>query len=137
MSDKYRKELLDNSTKYEKMFNSAAAALGVKLTPQYKICIQTKNTGIIRHVFFVDFCDIKNKMVFEVDGGYHLTKQQQVKDLRRTRDISKLGYRVFRISNNDVLSGKSREFIISAYLFIGIDVTRKERRISKKKPLSK
>lgn len=133
MEDKYRNELLENSTQYEKIFNDAAIASGIKLTPQYKILITTGRTGVIRHVYFVDFCDVKNQMIFEIDGGYHFTERQKIKDLRRTRDISKLGYRVFRINNSDVAAGKSRDFLYNAYLFIGIDISRKERKIERRK----
>ena len=38
----------------------------------------------------------------EVDGGTHSTDREVASDERRTSDLRSLGYRVFRVSNDDV-----------------------------------
>jgi hypothetical protein len=128
MEDKYRNTLIEKSTTSEGRFYEVATSLGIKIVPQYKIFITTRRNGTLRHCYYADFCDIKHKMIFEVDGGYHNNERQAIKDLRRTRDLSNLGYRVFRITNEQVEAGASEEFICNAYLFIGIDIRRKKNR---------
>jgi very-short-patch-repair endonuclease len=40
--------------------------------------------------------------VVEVDGGTHSTDAELTHDASRTRHLESLGYRVFRLSNDDV-----------------------------------
>jgi very-short-patch-repair endonuclease len=47
----------------------------------------------------VDFCCIERRLVIEIDGGQHTPER----DARRTRSLNRLGYRVVRYWNNDVL----------------------------------
>jgi very-short-patch-repair endonuclease len=51
---------------------------------------------------FVDFVCRERKVVVEVDGGTHSTDKEIAHDARRTRQLEALGYRVFRICNDDV-----------------------------------
>ena len=52
--------------------------------------------------YFVDFVCRERKVVVEVDGGTHSTEEEVACDERRTRHLHGLGYRVFRVSNDDV-----------------------------------
>jgi very-short-patch-repair endonuclease len=52
--------------------------------------------------YFVDFACRERKVVVEVDGGTHSTDAELAHDARRTRRLEQLGYRVFRVSNDDV-----------------------------------
>jgi very-short-patch-repair endonuclease len=52
--------------------------------------------------YFVDFVCRERKVVVEVDGGTHWTDAELARDKRRTCRLEALGYRVFRISNDDV-----------------------------------
>jgi very-short-patch-repair endonuclease len=52
--------------------------------------------------YFVDFLCRERKVVVEVDGGTHSTEEEAAHDGRRTRHLRQHGYRVFRISNDDV-----------------------------------
>ena len=108
------RNLRDKATDAELKFLNIAKAKKIKLEFQHKIDIYD-NDGRIRQFFIVDFCDIVNKVVFEVDGDYHNTKEQKKKDWMRTKALNKLGYRVFRISNSDVFSGKTTSLLYSAY----------------------
>ena len=49
-----------------------------------------------------DFICISEKVVIEVDGGYHEQPLQQVDDRRRTEFLESRGYRVIRIRNEEV-----------------------------------
>ena len=45
--------------------------------------------------YIVDFAAIKERLVIEVDGGYHATRTQA--DARRDRALRRAGYRVLRL----------------------------------------
>jgi very-short-patch-repair endonuclease len=52
--------------------------------------------------YFVDFLCRDHKVVLEVDGGTHSTEAETVADGKRTRQLRRLGYRVFRARNADI-----------------------------------
>ncbi|MDB9783066.1 endonuclease domain-containing protein [Winogradskyella sp.] len=54
------------------------------------------------NLFILDFYCHKIKLSIEIDGGYHLTKEQQTKDKERTKIINELGIREIRTTNKDV-----------------------------------
>lgn len=51
--------------------------------------------------YIADFCSVENKLVIELDGGHHALQEE--KDTERTNEIEKLGYKVLRFWNNEVL----------------------------------
>jgi very-short-patch-repair endonuclease len=53
--------------------------------------------------YFVDFLCRERKMAVEVDGGTHGAKAEITYDAARAAELARLGYRVFRVSNRDVL----------------------------------
>jgi ATP-dependent DNA helicase RecG len=53
--------------------------------------------------FVVDFVCIAKKLIVEVDGKYHNTKEQQEVDEMRTQILSDLGFNVIRFTNEEVL----------------------------------
>jgi very-short-patch-repair endonuclease len=52
--------------------------------------------------YFVDFVCRERKVIVEVDGGTHSTDEEVAHDERRTHHLRDLGYRVFRVPNDDV-----------------------------------
>jgi very-short-patch-repair endonuclease len=52
--------------------------------------------------FFVDFLCRERRIVVELDGGTHSTEAEMASDAARSEELSRLGYRVFRVSNADV-----------------------------------
>jgi very-short-patch-repair endonuclease len=58
--------------------------------------------------YFAVFVCRERKMIVEVDGGTHSTDTETAHDARRTADLEQLGYRVFRISNDDVYNNLDR-----------------------------
>ena len=52
----------------------------------------------------VDFICFEKMLIIEIDGGQHNESKQQDYDDRRTQYLKKLGYRVSRFWNNDVLT---------------------------------
>ena len=69
-----------------------AGQLGVKVLRQYII-----------GDFIVDFLLTENKLVIEVDGAYHAERQQIEDDKQREEALNRMGYRVIRFTNEDVL----------------------------------
>ena len=69
-----------------------AGKLGVKVLRQYII-----------GDFIVDFLLAENKLVIEVDGAYHAERQQIEDDKQREEALNRMGYRVIRFTNEEVL----------------------------------
>ena len=53
--------------------------------------------------YFVDFLCRVRKVVVEVDGGTHGSVAEIRNDAARTRELERLGYRVMRVTNADVM----------------------------------
>ncbi len=53
--------------------------------------------------FIVDFVCLRNKLVVEVDGGYHNKPEIKEADELRTNILNELGYRVIRFTNEQVI----------------------------------
>ena len=51
--------------------------------------------------FIVDFICVEKNLVIEVDGGQHAENEES--DLQRSAFLNKMGYRIFRFWNNQVL----------------------------------
>ena len=54
-------------------------------------------------IFVVDFYCHKYKMVIEVDGDIHLDEEVREHDDGREYDIEKLGVKILRFTNNEIL----------------------------------
>lgn len=53
--------------------------------------------------YIVDFVSLYEKLVIEVDGGYHAEREQQEDDAIRTAKLQSLGFTVIRFTNEQVL----------------------------------
>ena len=56
----------------------------------------------------VDFVCLKQKLIIEVDGGYHENPLQVYRDDVRSADLEQLGFRVLRFTNDEVLGNIER-----------------------------
>jgi very-short-patch-repair endonuclease len=54
--------------------------------------------------YIADFYCHALKLVIEIDGGYHLKKEQQLLDEERTKNIEFQGLKVIRFTNEEVLA---------------------------------
>lgn len=52
--------------------------------------------------FIVDFYCAKAKLILEIDGSQHFTEDGEAYDAERTAILESFGYKVIRISNEDV-----------------------------------
>lgn len=53
--------------------------------------------------YIVDFMSREQGLIIEVDGGYHLERQQQEDDAVREQMLSEMGFHVMRFTNEEVL----------------------------------
>lgn len=67
--------------------------LGVQIRRQHPI-----------DAYIVDFVSLQNKLVIEVDGGYHETEEQKAYDANRTKVLQEIGFEVIRFTNEEVIS---------------------------------
>ena len=70
------------------------------------------NKGIKKHKagnsqfdnkYIADFVCLEKKIIIEIDGGYHFTDNQIVKDEDRTDILESFGFKVIRFTNEEVL----------------------------------
>ena len=69
-----------------------AGQLGIKVLRQYII-----------GDFIVDFLLPECKLIIEVDGAYHAERQQIEDDKLREEALNRMGYKVIRFTNEEVL----------------------------------
>jgi leucyl-tRNA synthetase/very-short-patch-repair endonuclease len=67
--------------------------LGVKFRRQHPI-----------ESYIVDFICLQEKLVIEVDGGYHETDEQKSYDEIRARTLNEIGFTVIRFANDEVIN---------------------------------
>lgn len=93
---KYRNNLLNNMTYSELIFKQLLDELGIRYLSQKGFI---KGNGF----YIVDFYIPKPyKLCIEIDGGYHSLPKQIIKDKNKDRYLISRGFRVLRISNNQV-----------------------------------
>lgn len=54
--------------------------------------------------YIVDFVCLGSLLIVEVDGEYHNTEEQKREDKIRTNALNKLGFRVIRFTNEEVMT---------------------------------
>ena len=52
--------------------------------------------------YIVDFVCLSEKLIVEIDGGYHSLPEQVISDEQRTEWLEKRGFRIVRFTNNEV-----------------------------------
>ena len=64
--------------------------------------------------YIADFLAVREKLVVEVDGGYHVERAKA--DARRDRELGRLGYRVLRVPAEIVARDieRAKELVLGA-----------------------
>lgn len=94
-ANEFREQLIKNQTDSEKRFKIYLQQLGIKYDFQKIIFYQ-------KSFYIVDFYIPSKKVVFEIDGGYHNTKDQREKDYKRTEILRNFGIKeVYRFTNEE------------------------------------
>ncbi len=58
--------------------------------------------------YILDFYCHRKRLSVEIDGGYHLTLEQKVKDAERTAYLTGVGIKEMRFSNDEVIEDFER-----------------------------
>ena len=109
----FRNNLVANATSAEITFQQIAYNKGLHLEFQYIIYIKRKKN--IVKFYIADFCDIANKIIFEIDGGYHTISTQFELDQKRTAQLQTKGYTIYRITNKEVYKGETEKLLNKVY----------------------
>ncbi len=53
--------------------------------------------------YIPDFVCLSEKLIIEIDGGYHLAGEQPQRDEERTAELAQQGFRVVRFTNEEII----------------------------------
>ena len=99
----------DNAIENRKKMTVAEQALWEQLRSN-RLGVHFRRQHVIG-MYVADFVSLKNHLIIEVDGEYHSTPAQQLSDAERTRYLQGKGFRVIRLTNQEVLT--DIEFVMS------------------------
>ncbi|MFA6131662.1 MAG: DUF559 domain-containing protein [Patescibacteria group bacterium] len=67
--------------------------------------------------YIADFCCRSKKLIIEIDGDIHNCYEAKVSDRERTENLERLGYKIIRFKNQEVLEDPQKILIkIKTYL---------------------
>lgn len=90
----HKAELIANATNAEKEFRELLRFYKVEHRFQWRIRCNSE-------VFYADFV-LGDNVIVELDGGYHFTEEQIMKDNYRQGLLEEKGYKVLRLKNEEV-----------------------------------
>lgn len=104
ISDKYRKGLVSNATQSELIFKSYLDRnmINYQFQKVLFVSIDCKQKFYVADFYFKQY-----NLIVELDGGYHYTDSQKVKDATRTLHLKRAGYHILRFDNSRVNDCKS------------------------------
>jgi len=100
VANENRQKLLNDSTGAEKVFYEFLSKFKIPLEQQKIIYLYKGN--LIEKFYIADFQIKGTKVLIEIDGGYHTTPEQIIKDAYRTLLIEQQGFRVLRYTNDEM-----------------------------------
>lgn len=100
VANENRDKLLEKITGAEKQFYDFLSKFKIPLEKQ-KIIYLYKGDQIDKF-YIADFQIKGTKVLIEIDGGYHTTPEQKIKDAYRTLLLENIGYRVLRYTNEEM-----------------------------------
>lgn len=119
---KHRKSLKNNATDAEKEVLSYLSSIRCEAFFQ-------KAFYICDNVYFADIYLPKYKIVIEIDGDYHDTNEQTLKDNTRSTYLYSIGIPVLRMSNEEAFSRERlHNTMIEIYKFHKIRVAEEKKR---------
>jgi very-short-patch-repair endonuclease len=99
---KFQQELISKATVCEVSLCNFLHVKGNKV--DFKKIVYVDYNLIIQKFYIVDIYLPKYNLVIEVDGEYHNTSDQIMKDQIRSSDLKSMGYKVFRCKNEDTFN---------------------------------
>ena len=98
IAKKYSADLIKKATDSEKTMYKYLFYRGIEF--EFQKVFYISKGYVIEKFYIADFYFKKAKLIVELDGGYHDTIEQIELDKKRTKALNKLGYKVFRYSND-------------------------------------
>ncbi len=95
--------LFEKAKLLRKNTTEAEKRLWSKLNKKQLLGYRFKSQHPIDH-YIVDFYCHQLKLVVEVDGGIHKSKDQQEYDINRSGDLEEFGLKIIRFQNEEILS---------------------------------
>ena len=65
--------------------------------------------------YIADFVCLESWLIVEIDGGYHYANEQMTWDAYRTEELEKLGFKVIRFCNDEVIFSPNKVIDIIIY----------------------
>ena len=105
----YKEGLKENATKAELYFRDKLIYYEIKHIFQ---------KGVIdgKHFMIADFYIDRLKLIVEIDGGYHQTEEQQLRDKLKDRHYLERGFNVLRITNEEAFKSFDYLELFESYL---------------------
>lgn len=95
-------ELLLRNAKSHRRYSTEAEALLWCYLRANKLGVHFRRQHPVND-YIPDFVCLKEKLVVEVDGGYHFVGNQPINDEIRTKHLNAAGFHVLRFTNEEVL----------------------------------
>lgn len=111
-ASEFQNSLRVNKTKAEGIILQALNSSVLKGTFVFQYIVNIYKNRKIEKFYIADFCFYKQKIILEIDGEYHFTKEQYKKDIQRSRDLEALGYTILRLDNEFVLNMNNFNILI-------------------------
>jgi valyl-tRNA synthetase len=102
-------DLLKKYSKELRRFSTEAEAILWEMLRRKNLEVRFRRQHIIGD-YIVDFVCLPNKLIIEVDGGYHNLEEIAEADTIRTSILSDLGFRLIRFTNEEVI-GNTEEVL--------------------------
>ncbi len=93
VADHYKKDLIKNATKQEKLLCQYLDNCNVKYEFQCPVFVRGK-------LYILDFYLDQFKLNIECDGYYHFTQQGRERDAKRDKNMTSKNIRVLRLKND-------------------------------------
>ena len=99
--------MLKQFAAHNRKFPTEAESLMWQMLRSSQLGLPFKRQHIIGE-FIADFACLPEKLIVEIDGGYHSLPGQRISDGQRTQWLEEHGYTVLRFSNEEVLGDTER-----------------------------
>lgn len=97
------KELVEQAREHRKNMTDAEKLLWVRLKNRRDFPDRMRSQHPV-FKFILDFYCHQSQLAIEVDGGYHKDRLQRLYDKDRTLVLARLGIRVIRFTNEEVIN---------------------------------
>lgn len=101
-ADAFEYELLEKFAKDNRRYCTEAENILWNMISAKQLGVKFRRQHIIG-CFIVDFVCLKCRLIIEVDGKYHFTQEQKVKDEERTSFLESYGFSVIRFTNDKII----------------------------------